>query len=290
MATVYRALRDDEISEAVEVFLAGLGQYAVRMSLPAPTAYTPAAVQPLYRHLFDTGIFEVAEQDGRLVTVCAAVLRDDLCFLSMFWTRPECLQRGLGKPLLERVFEQARRRGARRFATWSSLDFAAVGTYLKLGLLPGGPIFTFEGPLKQPIEPPAAVQVRELEPTTAATVDGVVRAARRPIDHPYFIARGARGFQTEGAHGVTGYFYVNAGVIGPAAWLHPGDGESVLACALREAASDAPRVKLMFLGTNGPALRAAAAHGLRLVGTAHWLRSAPFGKLDQYLPSGPAVF
>jgi hypothetical protein len=59
---------------------------------------------------------------------------------------------------------------------------------------------------------------------------------------------------------------------------------------LREAARSAPEVKLMLLGTNETALRAATTQGLRLVGTAHWLRTADFGKLDQYLASGPALF
>ena len=41
---------------------------------------------------------------------------------------------------------------------------------------------------------------------------------------------------------------------------------------------------------NHDALRFCFGAGLRLTGFAHLFTSAPFGQLEQYLPSGPALF
>ena len=51
-----------------------------------------------------------------------------------------------------------------------------------------------------------------------------------------------------------------------------------------------PEVKLIALGLNRTSVRAATAAGLRLISSSHFLRSESFGKLEQYLPSGPGLF
>lgn len=290
MAVTYRALRVEELPVAVDVFLAGLNAYTGRHGLPAPTAYTPASVEPLYRHLFETGIFDVAEVDGRITTICSAIVRDSLWFLSMFWALPAARLKGVGRPLLTRVYEEGRRRGATHFATWSSQDFGAMGTYLKLGLNPGGPIFTFAGAPKRLPEVPADLSLHALEEATAQCVDESVRGVARPRDHAYFNAQGARGLEVHRGRRLLGYFYVNHGAIGPCAWLQPDDGAPLLAAALREAVLEAPEVKLITLGINQAALGVALAAGLSLVGAAQWLRSEAFGAFEQYVPSGPGVF
>ena len=43
-------------------------------------------------------------------------------------------------------------------------------------------------------------------------------------------------------------------------------------------------------GMNHDAMQFALRSGLRLTGFSHLLTSAPFGHLDRYLPSGPALF
>jgi len=290
MSLVYRSLRETEVPEAVGVFLAGLTDYTRRHGLPAPLAYTPSAVQPLYQHLFTTGIFEVAEEAGRLVTIASGIVRDSLFFLSMFWSLPEYRERGIGKPLLRRVHEEASRRGAISSATWSSLEFAAMGTYLKLGMLPRGPILTFAGaPTRIPVAT-TDVRIRPLEAATACQVDRTVRGTARPVDHAYFSASGARGFECLSGKELAGYFYVKGGVIGPAAWTDDAHGDTVLSAAFTEARTGSPEIKLIVLSSNEAALRAAVGAELKIVGSAHWFTSAPFGALDRYVPSGPGVF
>jgi GNAT superfamily N-acetyltransferase len=290
MSIEYRTVRADEVPAATDVFLSTLADLARRNGMPPPTSFTHAAIEPIYAHIRETGIFDVAESDGRIVAICNGIVRDEIGFLSMFWTLPEFQLRGIGRPLLDRVFDAARRRGARVFCTWSSIDYAAIGTYLKLGMLPGGPIFVFAGPVQRELEPALGVTLNALEPAQAAAIDRTVRGTAREPEHAFWQRRGVPGFQLERAGRVLGYFYSTDGVIGPAAWLARDDGPAVLSAALHVAGTQADVVKLMTIGTNEAAIRAATRAGLRVAGASHWLRSAPFGILDQYLTSGPALF
>jgi GNAT superfamily N-acetyltransferase len=285
----YRRLRQEEVPIAANVFLVSLAELARKHGLPAPTSYTPASVVPAYEHLLETGIFEVAERDGKIVGIAAATVRDAIWFLAMFWVLPEHKLQGIGRPLLERVQRLGEEQGATIRCVWSSIDFAAIASYLKLGMMPGGPIFTFAGPLEKPPALPDA-RLRELDARHAFAIDRVVRGTARPLDHAFFRARGMPAFQLEIEQRIAGYFYVKDGVIGPAAWLEPAHGDALLSHAFLQASAQAPQVKLVALGSNQTAIRRATDAGLRLVSASHFLSSAAFGKLDCYLPSGPALF
>jgi GNAT superfamily N-acetyltransferase len=245
----------------------------------------------LYGHLFETGIFHVAQDGERIVAICCGVVREHLWFLSMFWVLPDQRVSGLGRPLLEQVTTEARARGARTLSTWSSIDFVAVASYLRLGMMPGGPVLTFGGECASEPPPPPGVELGELQPDVAAAVDVVIRGTPRPLDHAFFRAREGCARQLERLGKPIGYFYASQGVIGPAAWLEADDAPLVLAAALREARrQQSGKVRLMIPGTNHAALTAALAAGLKLSGAAHFMTSEPFGRLEQYLPSGPGLF
>ncbi|HEY0467228.1 MAG TPA: GNAT family N-acetyltransferase [Polyangiaceae bacterium] len=287
---IYRPLRREEVPIAADLFLFSLSELAKRHGLPAPVSYTRASVVPAYEHLFETGIFEVAELDGKIVGIAAAVVRDAIWYLAMFWVLPEHKSQGIGRPLLERVQRLGDEQGATLRCVWSSIDFTAIASYLKLGMMPAGPIFTFSGPLQKPATVPLETHLRELAPEQASAIDREVRGVTREPDHAFWRERGMPGYQLEIEQRVAGYFYVKEGVIGPAAWLDPANGDALLSHALQQASSQAVEVKLVALGVNLTAIRHATAAGLRLVSASHFLSSAAFGKLDCYLPSGPALF
>ena len=290
MKPIYRRLRREEVPIAAELFLISLGELARRHGLPAPVSYTAASVVPAYEHLFETGIFEVAELDGKIVGIAAAVVHDAIWYLAMFWVLPEHKLQGIGRPLLERVQRLGDEQGARVRCVWSSVDFTAIASYLKLGMMPAGPIFTFSGALQKPPTAHPEARLRELDAQQASAIDRVVRGAARERDHAFWRGRGMPAYQLEIAQRVAGYFYVKDGVIGPAAWLDPSSGDALLSHALQQASAQAPEVKLVALGVNQTAIRQATSAGLRLVSASHFLSSAAFGKLDCYLPSGPALF
>ncbi|HEX2672052.1 MAG TPA: GNAT family N-acetyltransferase [Polyangiaceae bacterium] len=290
MKPIFRRLRREEVPIAADVFLVSLAELARSNGLPPPVSYTRASVIPTYEHLFETGIFEVAELDGKIVGIAAATIRGAIWFLAMFWVLPEFKLQGIGRPLLERVRRLGDEQGATVRCVWSSVDFAAIASYLKLGMLPNGPIFTFAGPLRK--APPVQHEARltELEAGRASAIDRVVRGVAREQDHAFFTARGMAGYQLQIAEQIVGYFYVKDGVIGPAAWTDPTHGDALLSHALERASTQSSEVKLIALGVNQSAIRCATAAGLRLVFASHFLTSEVFGKLDCYLPSGPALF
>lgn len=285
----YRPAREADLGEAADIFITAVTNLAGRNGLATP-AFSRASVDPVYRHIFDTGIFEVAEVDGRIAAVCHAIVRDHLWFLSGFWVLPDLQRQKIGGPLLARVWQEGQRRGASTAFTWSSIDLTAMATYMKLGMLPGYPILTFSGAVTSfPAEPPGY----EVEPLTlpiAAAIDSEVRATRRPLDHTFWLAGQAEGWQVLSRGRPVGYYYSSRGGVGPAAWSSPDDAEALIGLALRQAARQSDSVRVMVPGINRTAIRRSYAAGLRLVAFSHLLTSAPFGQLDQYLPSGPSLF
>jgi hypothetical protein len=89
---------------------------------------------------------------------------------------------------------------------------------------------------------------------------------------------------------VIGYYCRSRGAIGPTAWRDPRAAEAVVALACHEAVHMSPEIRLAVPGVNHSSLRFAFDSGLRLTSFAHFLTTAPFGQLEQYLPSGPSLF
>jgi hypothetical protein len=285
----YRPLEETETGEATDVFLTTVKDLAARNGLPAP-AFTRQAMEPMYDHLRRTGIFRVAVSEGKIVAICAAIVRDGLWFLSMFWTLPPFQKQRIGRPLLQQVWDEGTAEGAKVRFTWSSIDFTAVATYMRLGMLPGGPVLTFAGPPSKAPARPTSFGLETLDARTAARIDTLVRGTPREVDHALWLASGGAAHEVWMGGQAVGYFYARNGIIGPAAWIAPEYGRAVVDLALGMARTQASDVRLMAVGENHTAIGAALDHGLKLVGTSHFLRSEAFGRMDQYLPSGPVLF
>ncbi len=285
---VHRSATSADIPAAARLFVESVRDLALRNGLPdhAPSA---ESIEPWYQHLRETGLFEVAMEGDTLLSFAAGIVRDDLFFLSMFWTKPGRQGQGIGGPLLDRVWAQAEERGAAVFSVWSSIDFAALGTYLKRGMRPIGPVLTFGGTPKA-LEDILPAEVVPLDAAIASNVDQAVRGTARPVDHAFFMKEKSvarlvcRGAQT------LGYFYAHEGRVGPAAWLDDRDARAVLGAAVREAALQTKSITLSIPGPNRLALDLAVDAGLRIEGSSHLLTSDLFGAIERYIPSGPALF
>ena len=290
-AVQYRAVRETEIDEAVEVFLTAVTDMYARHGI---TAAVPerAAIEAGYRHIFETGIFQVAEVDGQIAAICNAVVRDRLWFLSGFWMLPRFQRQKIGGALLGRVKRLGQDAGAHTFFTWSSVDQTAMASYMKQGMLPGYQILTFAGGvLRELPEQGSGIRVEPLDLSCAMEMDVRVRATAREADHRFWLSTsGHQGRQVMRDGRTVGYYYINQGSMGPAAWRDAEDGLTVLEAALREAAKDALQVRMAIPGVNHTAIRFALGAGLRLAAFSHLLTSAPFGLMEQYLPSGPLLF
>jgi GNAT superfamily N-acetyltransferase len=291
---LYRPLLASEIPEAADVFLITLSDMARRNGLSPPAGATAKAIEPVFAHLVHTGLFRVAEVDGRIAGICSAVVRDSHWYLSMFWVLPELQNQKIGGPLLRQVWDEGRARGAHAKFTWASPDFTAVSMYMRLGLLPGSQMFAFSGTSRSDglASLTAGYTSSPLEASTANKVDAWVLGVERAVDHAFWSRQsGAVAQQLFAPDGsLAGYYYARGGVIGPAAWLAPEHGEALISRALLTASEQASSVKLRMPGINHVGITMALQAGLKLTAAAHLLQSTPFGRLAQYLPSGPELF
>jgi GNAT superfamily N-acetyltransferase len=268
----------------------------VRLNEPPPPPSLLEFETDGYGFVERTGIFHVATHEGRLVALACAIVRDREWFLSGFWTDANMRQRGIGGPLLRRVWDEGLRRGATRQFVWASPDPTAIATYMKLGMVPGSQLFAFSGvPRSAPSAASGAGTGLELAPLTveaAAAVDREIRGVPRAVDHEWWQRRDgvlARSVTKRGK--LAGYYYLlYEGRIGAAAWLATEDGAALLDIAMREAAQRAEEVSIVIPGMNRTALEAALGAGLRLQRNSHLLWTEPIGRMEQYIPSGPLLF
>jgi GNAT superfamily N-acetyltransferase len=285
---MYRSATSSDLLGAAQVFIGARNEMLTRLGSGAPPDSPESAVAG-FQHVLDTGIFEVAELDGRIVGKASAIVRDGLWFLSGFWVEPALKNQGIGGPLLRRAWQRGQELGAATFFVWASSDTTAMATYMKLGMLPGSQILTFRGEperLRLP-ELPVGYETQPLEPTEASRIDSVVRGTRREVDHRYWADLPGRIVVRGGK--LCGYYYLSDGQLF-GGWLDPADGEAVLALGARHGLEHANRSLLRVAGMNHLAIRFALDHGYRLQQFSHLLTTGPFGKLDQYVTSGPLLF
>jgi hypothetical protein len=284
-----REARPEDMPACVDLFLESVEDLARRHNLPS---HEPQAERMLayYQHDLSTGIFHVAEADGRLAALACAIVRDHLWFLAGFWARPGLQQQHIGMPVLRRVWKAGELAGATHFFVCASSDLPAMAAYMKLGMLPGTQILIFEGSPQLSATAPSGYATQPLKRAFAMALDKTVLGTGREVDHVFFGRAGWEGREVLQNGKSVGYYYLDGGSIGPAAWTGSGHAAPVLALACRDAAASGSEVSLRVPGMNHAALRFAFESGLRLTGFSHLLMSAPFAHLEQYVPSGPALF
>jgi hypothetical protein len=285
-----RSARPEDIPACVDLFHESLSDLLRRHNVPAEDLPPADRTLAYYQHTLDTGVFEVAEVGGRLGALACAIVRDHLWFLAGFWARPAVQHQHVGSAVLRRAWDAGTYRGATHFFVWSSMDIPALAAYMRLGMLPGTQLFSFQGTPALGGESTAGYSVQPLPKGFAAAMDKITLGTGRQVDHEFRSRRGWLGRQVVKDGLGVGYYYLDGGNIGPAACGDPEHFSPMLALACGEAAASGADVTLRVPGMNHDGLRFAFASGLQLVSVAHLLVSAPFGHLDQYLPSGPALF
>lgn len=287
----YRTAREDDVPAAADLYRDSVGDMFVRHGIAQPVTPRDVVISA-YGHVFRTGVFHVAEVDGRIDGIASAVVRDKLWFLSTFWVRPGVQQRGIGKPLLDRVWADGERAGATTFFTYASVDRTATSMYMRRGMLPGWQILVFAGAPARLPDASTGYDVAPLTVAAAGDLDADVRATRREVDHAWWLGPTSpfHGRVVTRGGAVVGYFYVVKGTIGPACWTDDRHADAVMSLALRDAASDAAEVKMIVPGANHAAIRFALAAGLRFANHSHFLTTSPFGAMERYLASGPSLF
>ncbi len=290
MDITYREATPEDLPECVRIHIDSWIDLNERHNFPTRPKPNAGRMLAFYQHALTTGIFQVAEAQGRIRSFACAIVRDRLWFLSGFWTRPRLRERHIGMPLLRAVWEAGKRAGATTFFVWSSVDLPAIAAYMKMGMLPGTQIMRFEGTPASRDDKTAGYRLQPLDKAFAMRLDRILLGTSRSADHDYLARMGFQGRQVLRGDLNVGYFYFDGGAVGPVAWNAPRHAAPMISLACREAGGFSSTIVLRVPGMNHAALDFALGAGLRLTGYSHLLTSAPFGRLEQYLPAGPSLF
>lgn len=259
---------------------------------PAKVAEHWARFRPFSEHVASTAEqYWVAERDDEIIGFARAILYDGMRELTEFFVLPDHQDAGVGRELLARAFPSE---GVRRRSVIASGDLRALVRYLKAGVYPRFPIYTF---LAQPR--PVAVEtdlaIEPVAPNAGAiaavrAIDDSILGFSRDAVHEFLMSRRPVFLHRRGDR-VVGYGYVGGGA-GPIALLDADDFPAVLAHGEAQAAARGEEV----LRFNVPLVnRAAVSHllgrGFRLEDfLMHFMCDEPFGSFDRYISTSPALF
>ncbi len=303
-----RPATTEDVTPSVDVFVDSLYDLRQRFSMVGQTIDKVEWTRG-YSHILRTGIFFVAVQDEKVVGVCNGVIRDGLWFLTSFWVDPKCQGQGIGKKLIDTVWDAATESGAKNYFVWASIDMRAMAQYLRLGMLPGYQILTYKVSLdhlptdveeiRKVLHQRSVLQqthwpgyrLEDLTSSVAAGIDEKVRATGREIDHKYLLEGSTtKAFAVLHQDQPVGYFYLQDISVSPAAWISAEHGAAVLTFAIAMIRTQSDSMILMIPGCNHLALKTALAMQGRMVSNSHFFTAESFGNLECYLPSGPLLY
>src|SRR5215469_1816376 len=97
--TIFRPAYESDLKAMYEVFY----QNELRDSPDLPP---PSKTPPYMRHVLETGITSVAEQDGEIIAFAGAITREKITFLTDLFVLPAHQSKQLGQTLLHATLPQ----------------------------------------------------------------------------------------------------------------------------------------------------------------------------------------
>lgn len=144
-------------------------------------------VGPYLAHLVAGRRMLVVEEPGRGVVAFGATVETGRArMLCDLFVVPDLLGQGLGRPLLERLFE-----GAASRATFSSDDPRALPLYVRAGMTPRWINLYLQGlPVRLPDGAAASLAIRSSTAAESAALEARWTGCDRPADHAYWASMG----------------------------------------------------------------------------------------------------
>ena len=297
MPTVFRSPRPEELQRAEELVVRSINDLTQRHGFGPMATLRPPEFQ-LFSLRDDPDGLWLAEADGEILGFAFSWVCGDLWFRAELFVAPGQQGRGIGKELLTRTFEHARKAGATNKALITfTFNVVSQGLYIRHGLFPRFPIYSFS------IERDALMQRLQgeklrwtyIEDTASdlnrlMEIDSGVLGISRERHHRYLLSDNTlRGYFFHAQGDCIGYAYVSAtGHVGPLAVVRPTAMGVAFTTALNlAAASGASQVSAFLPGTNEMALGIAAEHGMRITLPMVLVSTRDFGDWTRYLPRNP---
>jgi GNAT superfamily N-acetyltransferase len=282
-----------------KIFLETLIHLSERMGAPAISGGNDPNVvarlwenrRGLFEHLARTASqFWIAEVDGKPAGYARAIKRDGVSELTEYFVLPDFQQGGLGRELLNRTYLDHLTDVGIIVATQ---DAAALARYIKAGFTPRFPAtYFFRHPELVPLETdlkfvPVTATVETLE--TINEIDLALFGHTRQVDHTWLL-EDRQGYLLLRRDRAVGYGYVGESN-GPIALLNPADFPAVLAFAERQVYGKLDKVGFEVPLINQQAVQYLLGAGYRMDGfMTQFLSTAPFGKFENYIYTGPPFF
>ena len=297
VSIVFRHVRADELQRAQELVVGSINDITVRHGF-GPMASVRSPDFQLFSLKDDPEGLWVAEDDGKLVGYGFSWICGDLWFLAELFVAPERQGAGLGKGLLCRAFDHARRAGVTRKALITfTFNTVSQGLYIRHGLLPRMPIYFFSGAREAVTaglasETLAAV---DIEPTERhlqmlRQLDDSAMGVSRDKHHRYLLAdptiKGALLYRQDE---LVAYAYVSTtGHVGPLAVAPDGDVGAAFRTAVALAAeTGSPQISCFLPGIAASALGVAAECHMKITLPMVLVSDRDFGDWTRYLPRNP---
>ncbi|MBR0648926.1 GNAT family N-acetyltransferase [Roseomonas terrae] len=292
MAIAIRPATSEDLDPAQRLVERGILDLRARHGVGLPLALGPPDFQRPCLEEDPSGLW-VGEAEGTVRGFGFSWMCERFWFLAQLFVEPGEQGSGLGRTLLSRTMEQARRRGAENLALITfAYNRVSTGLYIRHGMFPREPIYLMAAPagaVGLP-EPAPDLDAVPAESSWMRQIDEAVLGFGRDRHHAMLLAGGetALGFARGGR--IVGYAYVSTitGHVGPAAILPGEDVAGVLRRALRVALSGGAKSASIFVpGRCGPGLSAMTEAGLRIEEPFVLLAARPFGIWDNYVPADP---
>ena len=240
----------------------------------------------------------VAEDAGEIFGFAFSCVCGDLWFLAELFVTPGHQGRGIGRELLKRTLDHARKRGATNRALITfTFNSVSQGLYIRHGMFPRLPIYNFNvarellmDRLKDAQLHYAPLEDKASHLRSVAHIDEQALGVPREKHHRHLINEsGIKGVIFYAEDDCVGYAYISPeGHVGPLAVAEPKVLGAAFKSALQLAAkSGSSHVSAFLPGTNDVALSIAVDHGMRITLPMVLVSTHDFGNWAQYLPRNP---
>jgi GNAT superfamily N-acetyltransferase len=157
--------RSIDLREATEADLPAIRAILAAHGNDGPIVFGDV-VGPYLRHLFRRGRALVAIDDAAVVGFGATIDAGAAVHLADLFVRPDRLGQGIGRPLLDAVFE-----GAERRSTFASDDPRAMPLYVRAGMRPWWASLYVEGNAAGLPPDPAGITTRDASAAELAAIE-----------------------------------------------------------------------------------------------------------------------
>lgn len=241
----------------------------------------------------------VAEWQGRVLGIASAAFRGRHAHVQSLFVAPHSQERGIGRMLLQALYDAGLDAGCTIFTLQASDDPRALTRYLQLGFQPRPPNIVWsatkplfpESRLDNPFEAVRLTSEDEAAINTVTDIDKAVRGTRRTGDLRRWLQNGEHGtLLIDRASGrPAGYFLVSRvagrGRIGPVAAIDGPRFVGILDLALLEASRLHERETIWRIATPGENHAAVApllAARFRPAFAMPFYATAPIGQFDRF--------